>query len=100
MILTKIKFPNFIGTMEGEHVLIKSPIDSGSYYFNYKSTCSIVLLALVDADYKFIFVDVGSNGRVSDGGVCRNSFLGAALEHKKLYIPDSEKEQHSCCSSR
>ena len=29
----------------------------------------MVLLALVDADLKFIYVDVGTNGRISDGGV-------------------------------
>ena len=26
-------------------------------------------MALVDADLKFIYIDVGTNGRVSDGGV-------------------------------
>ena len=26
-------------------------------------------MAIVDADYKFIYMDIGCNGRVSDGGV-------------------------------
>ncbi|CAH2101369.1 unnamed protein product [Euphydryas editha] len=30
-------------------------------------------MALVDSDYRFIFVDTGSQGRISDGGVLRNS---------------------------
>ena len=81
--------------MDEEHVLIKCPIDSGSYYFNCKSTCSIVLLALVDTYYKFIFVDAGCNGRASDGGVCRNSSLGDAFEHKSNVWAAS-----LCCSSR
>ena len=79
--------------MDEKHVLIKCPINSGSCYFNYKSTFSIVLLALVDADYMFLYVDIGCNGRVRDGGVFRNSSLGDALEHSKLNIPDSEEEQ-------
>ena len=46
-----------------------------------------MLLALVDADYKFTFVDVGSNGRISDGGVLRESSLQAALDNNSLGLP-------------
>ncbi|XP_041109378.1 ethanolaminephosphotransferase 1-like isoform X3 [Polyodon spathula] len=53
----------------------------------YKNTFSIVLLAVVDADYKFVHVDIGCNGRVSDRGVFNNSTLGQALVHVKLSIP-------------
>ena len=63
------------------------PKNSGSYYYNYKNSFSIVLLALVDADYKFLFVDVGCNGRISDGGVYRNSALANALSRNSLDIP-------------
>ena len=73
--------------MDGKHILIKQPKNSGSYYFNYKNTFSIVLLALVDANYKFIYVDVGCNGRISDGGVFRNSTLSTALEENLVCVP-------------
>lgn len=56
-------------------------------YFNYKKEFSIVLLALVDADYKFITVDVGAYGRNSDGGIFRSSSLGQALANGTLNIP-------------
>ena len=46
-----------------------------------------MLLAVVDADYKFLYVDIGCNGRVSDGGVFKNSALYAALDNKSLSIP-------------
>ena len=81
------QFPHCIGAMDGKHVCIQPPPNSGSYYFNYKHSFSIVLLALVDADYKFIYVDIGCNGRVADGGVFKNSALFAALENKSLNIP-------------
>ena len=70
--------------------MIRPPADSGSYYYNYKSTHSIVLLAVVDASYKFIYVDIGTNGRISDGGVWDSSKFKSAIENSALNIPPEE----------
>ena len=44
--------------------------------FQLQQHFSIVLLGLVDdGDYKFTYVDVGCNWKISDGGVFRNSSL-------------------------
>ena len=61
--------PNCQGALDGKHIVMKLPIRSGGEYFNYRHTFSIVLMALVDADYKFRYTNVGCNGRVSDGGI-------------------------------
>jgi len=53
-------FPNCIGTLDGKHIQITSSPNSGSLFYNYKQFSSIVLLALVDARYKFLYVDVSS----------------------------------------
>ena len=73
--------------MDGKHIVVKQPRNSGCYYFNYKGTFSVVLLAVVDANYKFIYVNVGCYGRISDGGVFKNSSLSSALEENLLEVP-------------
>jgi hypothetical protein len=52
-----------------ENVEIRKPPGTGPYYFNYKNTFSVILMAVVNADYEFIMVDMGRNGPCSDGGV-------------------------------
>ncbi|GBN40567.1 hypothetical protein AVEN_157833-1 [Araneus ventricosus] len=73
-------FPNCYGAIDGKHVLIQAPPNSGSQFFNYKGFHSIILMALVNWDYSFIYIDVGCNGCVSDGGVFQNSSLYSKLE--------------------
>ena len=72
-IYDKWQSPNCIGAMDGKHILIKCPKGDESTFFNYKRFHSIVLLVLVSSDYKLIFIDVGCQGRISDGGVFRNT---------------------------
>ncbi|GFY64895.1 protein ALP1-like [Trichonephila inaurata madagascariensis] len=50
---------------------------------------NIVLLAVVDANLKFLYVDVGTNGRVSDGGVWGKSKLRQAITNGDMNIPEA-----------
>lgn len=86
---TKWQFPHALGALDGKHVCIEAPPQEGSYYYNYKGFHSIVLLALVDAHYNFIYIDCGGNGRISDGGIYKNSSLYEALNNvnNPLNIP-------------
>uniref|UniRef100_A0A914DEB2 DDE Tnp4 domain-containing protein n=1 Tax=Acrobeloides nanus TaxID=290746 RepID=A0A914DEB2_9BILA len=43
-----------IGAIDGKHFEIEKPDNSGSTFFNYKGYHSLVMLAVVDADEKFI----------------------------------------------
>ncbi|XP_031330309.1 uncharacterized protein LOC116161192 [Photinus pyralis] len=80
-------FPHAIGAIDGKHVLMQCPAASGSDYYNYKSFFSIVLFAMVDANYKFMFADVGCQGRISDGGVFKNTKLYEDLCNGELNLP-------------
>ncbi|XP_029340998.1 uncharacterized protein LOC115033115 [Acyrthosiphon pisum] len=84
----KWSFPHAIAAMDGKHVIIQAPSFSGTEYYNYKQFFSIVLFALVDADYNFMYVDVGTQGRISDGGVFKNTNLYKKMERHDLNIPE------------
>lgn len=81
-------FPNCIGAIDGKHINIQCPINGGSTYYNYKGSNSIVVLAIVDADYKFIAIDVGAYGRNSDSGIFSQSVIGKKLNNKTLNVPE------------
>ena len=81
-------FPHCLGALDGKHVVLQAPINSGSEFFSYKSTFTIVLFALVDADYNFLYVNAGGQGRISDGGIFKNCSLYKKLEKNNLNFPE------------
>ncbi|XP_069815805.1 uncharacterized protein [Dendropsophus ebraccatus] len=83
------QFPNCIGALDGKHIRVQKPSNSGSLYFNYKHYFSVVLLALADSDYRFVVVDIGAYGSAADTGVFRASRIGEMLKTNHLGIPES-----------
>lgn len=55
----------------------------------------MVLMAIVDAKYRFLLFDFGTNGRLSDGGVLLNTKFYEKLENNTLNIPKDAKLQNS-----
>jgi hypothetical protein len=56
--LTEWDFPHTIGAIDGKHVNIKCPNNSGNSFFNYKKNFSIILMAVSNAHYNFTYLDV------------------------------------------
>ena len=82
--------PNAVGALDGKHIAIKKPKKSGSEYFNYKGYFSLVLLALVDANYKFLWVNVGASGSSSDAQIFNRSKLKRRIENGTMGLPPPE----------
>lgn len=75
-------FRHCLGAIDGKHVVMPAPPNSGSHYI-------IVFLGVVDANYKFTYIDVGCNGKMPDGGVFQNCSLSDGLEGVSLHLPES-----------
>ncbi|GBM45706.1 hypothetical protein AVEN_14149-1 [Araneus ventricosus] len=83
-------FPHCLGAVDGKHVRITPPPRSGSYFWNYKQFNSIVLMACANSNYEFIWCEVGTNGRISDGGAIKNTIFYEKLVSGGLNIPPPE----------
>ncbi|XP_073446531.1 uncharacterized protein [Dendrobates tinctorius] len=76
---TVCNFPNCLGAVDGKHIRIIKPKRTGSEYYNYKKYFSTVLMAISDADCKFVAVDIGAFGRGNDSQAFKNSDKGGCM---------------------
>ncbi|XP_041351150.1 putative nuclease HARBI1 [Gigantopelta aegis] len=81
--------PHACGALDGKHVAIRCPANTRSLYQNYKGFFSVVLLALVDANYKFLWLDIGGYGSMSDSQIYNASEMKECLEDGTIEFPRS-----------
>lgn len=60
----------------------------GSEYYNYKKFHSIILMAVCDAKYRFLLVDVGAYGREGGRNVFATSHIAHCLKNGSLGLPN------------
>ena len=80
--------PHDLGALDGKHVALKKPKKTGALYHNYKGFFSIVMLALVDGQYKFRWVDAGTAGSCSDAQIFNASQLRRKIDDGTIGFPD------------
>ncbi|XP_011706263.1 PREDICTED: uncharacterized protein LOC105461466 [Wasmannia auropunctata] len=90
-------FPNCIGVIDGKHCRIQAPPHSGSAFHNYKGHFSAILMAIVDARYRFIWVDIGDYGSMNDSGIWANTAIKQAIENKTLSVPETRSLPNTNC---
>lgn len=76
----KTNYPHCIGAIDGKHIRV----------IKYKNFFSILLLAVCDSNYKFIFVDVGAYGKSADSTVFKDSIFKIKLDEGSLNIPEAQ----------
>ena len=62
-------FPGVLGTVDGCHIPITTPLDDPADYFNYKKFHSIILMAVAGSSSEFLFYHIGCAGKNNDGFV-------------------------------
>ena len=80
--------PHALGALDGNHVALKRPKNTAILYHNYKGFFSTVMLALVDGQYKFRWVDAGSAGSCSDAQILNAGQLKSKIEDGRIGFPD------------
>ena len=83
-------FPHALGALDGRHIPIRCPQGGGNLFSNYKGFHSIVLLALEDGDYKFLWMDVGAARSTSDAQIFKHTDLSHKIEDGSIGFPDCE----------
>ena len=87
---TRWNVSHAVGAIDGKHITMKKRKKSGSDYYNYKGFFSLVLLALVNSEYRFLCVNAGSNGSSSDAQIFNRSDLREKIEDGTLGLPPPE----------
>lgn len=80
-------FPHCVGGVDGKHIRVVKPNRSGSMFLNYKHYFSIVLMAVADSDYNFIYINVGAYGKDCDSGVFKETSFWHNMVNNTLNLP-------------
>ena len=88
--------PRALAAIDGKHVAVQAFGNSASAFYNYKKYFSIVLMAVADAKYFFIYTDIGSPGSCNDSGIFERSHFKTSLKAGALNLPGMPMDNLQC----
>lgn len=91
--------PHVLGAIDGKHVRMDCPKFGGSLYYNYKGFHSTVMMAICDANYRFIYVSIGSYGRDNDASIFSRSDIYDRFDNNAVNTPNEEPLNAGAASS-
>ncbi|XP_046554345.1 uncharacterized protein LOC124263725 [Haliotis rubra] len=80
--------PHAVRALDGKHMAIRNPAKIGSSYHNYNGFFSVVRMALMDGNYKFLWMHVGAYRSISDAQIFDECELKNYLEDGSIGFPD------------
>ena len=89
------QFPCCFGALDGCHIPIKCPsggLEACKEYHNFKNFYSIVLMALIDSKYRFIWASAGFPGNSHDSVILQATELYHSLTVGDVLPPISKNE--------
>lgn len=78
------KFPHCVGSLDAKRIVIGTPHTENQ---DRKKPSSIVLMALIDSNYRFIFAEVGFHVKQNDGDFFNNSLLWQKISNNDINFP-------------
>ncbi|XP_026847313.1 uncharacterized protein LOC113566328 isoform X1 [Drosophila persimilis] len=72
-------FPNCIGAIDGKHCKTRPMPSNGEP--------SMMLMVIVDAKYRFVYVNVATDAKIGDAGVWLHSDLRYSLDDYSIHVP-------------
>ncbi|CAF0962216.1 unnamed protein product [Rotaria sordida] len=79
--LNMFDYSMYIGALNGIHISVKSPLELETDHYNYKKFYSVIMLAVVNCDLEFTYINFGASGQCNDGSVYTRSNLSKVLQH-------------------
>ena len=80
-------FPHCLGAVDEKHIRVMKPEHSGSMFYNYKDFYSVVLMAVADSNYRFMYVDIGIYGKDCGSTIIKQSTLWTPIQANMLKLP-------------
>ena len=88
--------PQCSGAIDGSHIPIAAPELNHTDYYNRKGWYSMLVQAIVDADYIFRDICVGWPGSVHDARVFANSKIYERITEENLLANEQTRVFHGC----